>query len=38
VRDDEDVLAGGRLAVSAVGQVEQSPFDDIRRHVAIEVQ
>jgi hypothetical protein len=33
--DDEDVLPGGRLAVPAVGQVEQPPSDDHRRRVAV---
>jgi hypothetical protein len=33
--DDEDLLAGGRLAVPAVGQVEQPPSDDHRRQVAV---
>jgi hypothetical protein len=33
--DDEDVLAGGRLAVPAVGQVEQPPSDDHHRRVAV---
>jgi len=38
VGDDEDVLAGGRLAVPAVGHVEHPPSDDIRSHVAVQVQ
>jgi hypothetical protein len=35
IGDDEDVLACGRLAVPAIGQVEQPPSDDVRRHVAV---
>ena len=38
VGDDEDVLAGGGLAVPAVGDVEDTPADDVRGHVAIDAE
>jgi len=35
MRDDEDVLVCGRLAVPAVRQVEQPPSDHVRRRVGV---
>ncbi|MPZ82994.1 MAG: hypothetical protein GEV28_22410 [Actinophytocola sp.] len=36
VGDDEDVLTGGRPAVPAVGEVEETPADDVRGHAGVE--